>query len=487
MTRILIATILSVTAALSSASEAGSDLTPVVETRSQRLRTSLPSPTDQASLTAFLAQMPKGGDLHHHYSGAVYAETYLDWAKRKGMLIDPQTLMLGGQAPNSITIDSLRKNSVLHRKVLEAWSDLDYGNHYATSLPPDQQFFGTFGYFGAISNAFLADGLQEIKQRAILENVQYIESMLKSVDYRLADAEFDALVDSLRIRRDETGLRAALAKLQAKVSFDPVYPVQVGAFTRLVDSVHRGIDDSGFTMRYQTYVSRNSPPSVVFSNLMAAFKAAASDTLIVGVNIVGPENEVVAMRDEWLHVRMFLHMRNLYPNVRVAMHAGELRLGLVKPEDLTYHVNDAVFIARANRIGHGVDLAYERSPMELLSAMRGKNICLEANLTSNEFILGVSGSAHPIQLYRKAGVPVTLSTDDAGVSRNSLTSEYVLLATRYGLSYDEIKQIVLNSVECSFLSSGSRDRLRQQVLRRFQAFEQGFATGRILPVAHHQP
>ena len=36
---------------------------------------------DTAALTAFLTAMPKGGDLHNHLSGAVYAEKYLEWSK----------------------------------------------------------------------------------------------------------------------------------------------------------------------------------------------------------------------------------------------------------------------------------------------------------------------------------------------------------------------------------------------------------------------
>src|SRR6476620_842878 len=36
--------------------------------------------TDPTGLAAFLKDMPKGGDLHNHLSGAVYAETSLDWA-----------------------------------------------------------------------------------------------------------------------------------------------------------------------------------------------------------------------------------------------------------------------------------------------------------------------------------------------------------------------------------------------------------------------
>ena len=32
-----------------------------------------------AELTMLMTMLPKGGDIHHHYSGSIYAETYLDW------------------------------------------------------------------------------------------------------------------------------------------------------------------------------------------------------------------------------------------------------------------------------------------------------------------------------------------------------------------------------------------------------------------------
>src|SRR5215831_4881 len=32
------------------------------------------------ALEAFLREMPKGGDLHNHLSGSIYAESYLRWA-----------------------------------------------------------------------------------------------------------------------------------------------------------------------------------------------------------------------------------------------------------------------------------------------------------------------------------------------------------------------------------------------------------------------
>src|SRR5689334_23568619 len=44
-----------------------------------------------AELTMFFTQMPKGGDLHHHYSGAIYAETYVDFLDKQGYCVNKQT------------------------------------------------------------------------------------------------------------------------------------------------------------------------------------------------------------------------------------------------------------------------------------------------------------------------------------------------------------------------------------------------------------
>src|SRR3982750_2000682 len=47
---------------------------------------------------AFLLKMPKGGDLHNHLSGSVYAERYIEWAADKGLCVNQTTLALS-QAP----------------------------------------------------------------------------------------------------------------------------------------------------------------------------------------------------------------------------------------------------------------------------------------------------------------------------------------------------------------------------------------------------
>jgi adenosine deaminase len=94
---------------------------------------------------------------------------------------------------------------------------------------------------------------------------------------------------------------------------------------------------------------------------------------------------------------------------------------------------------------------YEDRPHELLKNMADKGVLVEINLTSNKVILGISGKQHPFSTYRNFGVPVGLSTDDEGVSRIDLTHEYVTAVETFGLTYPDLKEIVRNSLEYSFL------------------------------------
>jgi adenosine deaminase/adenosine deaminase CECR1 len=237
-------------------------------------------------------------------------------------------------------------------------------------------------------------------------------------------------------------------------------------------------------MRYQTYVVRLFSPSRVFSSMLAAFESAARGGKIVGVNIVGQESQMVSMRDYTLHMQMFRYLKKVYPKVNVAMHAGELALGDVPPEDLKYHIDQALNVAGAQRIGHGIDLAHETNAVGIMKTMRAKDIPVEINLTSNAFIEGVQGENHPITLYRKYGVPYVISTDDAGVTRHNLANEYVLFASRYKPSYAEVKKASYNSIRYSFLPDSDKQRLTRLLDARFARFESDVAALERTAVKH---
>jgi len=170
-------------------------------------------------------------------------------------------------------------------------------------------------------------------------------------------------------------------------------------------------------------------------------------------------------------------IRFLAKDVPVALHAGELWLGLVPPQDLTFHIRQAIEIGGARRIGHGVALAFEHDMAGLLAEMRARPVAVEINLTSNDVILNVRGKDHPLPAYLAAGVPVVISTDDAGVSRIDLTNEYFRAARDYGLDYRTLKAIARNALIHSFLDEGQKRSELDRFDRASAEFERSVANG----------
>jgi adenosine deaminase/adenosine deaminase CECR1 len=440
-----------------------------------------------AELTLFTNLMPKGADLHHHYSGAVYAETYLDWAAALKLCIyratdpalgvekfkvetQPQAM---SEAKKAVCagIDQVRADNGFYRELLTRWSDKDYDNHVHDQPPPDKQFFDTFGYFGAVSDFNYNLALKHLKARALDENLGYMETMLRGGPSLRNVADYSPLLDTLPADASAEQLDEALIRAFTYLRNDPATQQAITDYIRRHEEAAQGVDDDRFRLRFLSYVSRNSAPSVVFSSLYTSFVAATRSPLIVGVNIVGPENGIVAMRDYSLHMQMFAFLKRQFPQVKLAMHAGELVLGMVPPEGLRSHIREAVMVAGAERIGHGVDIAHEEGALELLALMKQRPVAVEVNLTSNAFILGVKDEAHPVKLYARHGVPFVLSTDDPGVSRNNLSREYLLYATRYKPDYAELKRLSYDSVRYSFLPANLKQEEITRLDRRFAAFE----------------
>jgi adenosine deaminase len=129
------------------------------------------------------------------------------------------------------------------------------------------------------------------------------------------------------------------------------------------------------------------------------------------------EDGATSMDDYAAHMRIVGYLHGLYPKVHISLHAGELAEGFVPPDGLCCHIRLAVEDAHAERIGQGLDVMDEDRPYDLLKEMAAKHVMVEITLTSNEVILGVKGKDHPLRIYRKYHVPVALSTDDEGVSR----------------------------------------------------------------------
>jgi adenosine deaminase len=143
----------------------------------------------QAELQYFFSQMPKGGDLHNHLTGSVYAETYFKIAIEAGMYLDTQTYKLyaADDAKKPASCIRLEPDMADLHAVYVQWQCIDHWSarnfqNYVQTLPPDEFFFGSFGIFGAADETaeYGITLLKELRARAALENVLYLEVMLTS-------------------------------------------------------------------------------------------------------------------------------------------------------------------------------------------------------------------------------------------------------------------------------------------------------------------
>jgi hypothetical protein len=296
--------------------------------------------------------------------------------------------------------------------------------------------------------------LAEVAARAARGQVRYLELMHTFGGLRVANlgaaVGWDDDLGRLRQRLLDAGLQDTLAAMSRELDADE-------ARRDAVLNCGASAPDSGcrVTERYLYQVLRALPRESVFAQILAGFELARRDRRFVGLNLVQPEDDRVAMGDYSLHMRMIAFLRTLYPDVPVALHAGELVPGLVPVEGLRFHVREAVGVAGARRIGHGVDVLHEDDPDALLRLMARRRVLVEINLTSNDVILGVTGGRHPLRAYLAYGVPVALSTDDEGVSRSEMTLEYRKAVEEQGVDYRTLKTMARNSLEHAFVEGAS--------------------------------
>ena len=412
-------------------------------------------------LRHFLTAMPKGGDLHSHLSGAIYAESYLAWAAEDGKCVDLESFVfMPGPCDGR---NDLRPVSEIYPggpqdvdgllvNVIDALSTRDYQRR---DLSGHQQFFSTFSRFYQASLGRQGDMLAEVTSRAAKQNIGYLE-LMHSPGMIAASLEAERNSDLARAYGERLDHRA-IEKI-AKAAIDEIDEME-DRRSILQQCKNKGAQKEGcsVSVRYLAQVIRTWKPEQVYAQTLLAFMLMEMDDRVVGLNYVAPEDHPVSLRDYRTHMSFIAELSKKFEGARqnVALHAGELTLGLVPPEHLGWHIRDAVRIAGAKRIGHGIDISYDPDMYQTLQLMAEGEVAVEINLTSNDVILGVSGKDHPISIYLENSVPITISTDDEGVSRINLTHEYQRAVETFDLGYETIKTISRNALQYSFLPGRS--------------------------------
>jgi adenosine deaminase len=118
---------------------------------------------------------------------------------------------------------------------------------------------------------------------------------------------------------------------------------------------------------------------------------------------------------------------------------------------------DAIELLGADRIDHGVRAAEDPALVERLAERRiPLGICPSSNLTLG---LYPDLGAHPIDRLFRAGVPVSINTDDPALLGLRLEGEYALCRDTFGWSDDEIRAIAGNSISASFADASRKQSL----------------------------
>lgn len=409
-------------------------------------------------LLAFLQEMPKGGDLHVHLSGAIYAESLIDWASENALCVDRTASKLIHAACDSCetykpkpSIRCAYQDHILYNQLVDAWS---MRNWHREEESGHDHFFGTFEKFGPAMDKHVGDAFAEVAARAAADHLQYVEVMHTADGGQAAilgtKIGWDDDFSKFRSLLLAGGLNDIVASVRAQNDADEARKKEV---------LHCGTAqaDPGceVTVRYLYQVLRGLPREQVFAQILLGFELTNADPRFVGFNLVMPEDYYVPMHDFDLHMRIIEALHKFYPATHISLHADELAMGLVPPEGLRFHVRESIERAGAERIGHGVAVMSEHDPIGLLEEMVKKGVLVEICLTSNDTILGISGDRHPLPIYMKYGVSLALATDDEGVSRTDMTHEYLRAVETYNLSYGELKRMARASLEHSFIPGES--------------------------------
>ena len=378
-------------------------------------------------LVAFLQKMPKGGDLHNHPAGANYSEVYLDLVMQKGYWFDCRSGRFTKEKPTHSeywSADDLRRDP---GKYARARAALSLSDPVLTNTSVHDHFFSTFGVMPDLEKKEKCRFLARLFIRNARANVSVLELMTMPPDREIMQQTLDEMAD------ETVGL--ALPRVSYVLNLDR---------NRIFDK--EKYDPESQRTAFRQFMER-------------AFAMAAADDRIGSLTLLAAE-------DGWISQTTFHDQmkaideiwRKTPPEKRpnINLHAGELTPEFATPEILANRIDESINLGHSQRIGHGTSIAWETRFTDLIRQMKKERTAVEMSFYSSQAVLGLDRpESHPFPVYWRSGVPVLLCTDDEGVLRTNLTLEYARAAQWYKLSYPQLKWLVYNTIEYSFVPGES--------------------------------
>lgn len=379
-------------------------------------------------LQKFLQAMPKGADLHLHASGAIPTEDLIEMAAKYHYCIQADFRLIPKDA-SCVDFADFILDPKRRAQIINAWSMDD--SHRLDAKSRAKHFFATFPKFDLMVKAHWPEVIAKVIAQAEAEQILYLEIMvsMQGNKPRANGQDFSQ-------RKD---VRAFIEQ-------------NIVAFRQLKSQVLQLIPKPKTDYALILEIKRNQDFAQFKLDAWEVFAIANAIPDVVGINLVQPEYAEFAQRDYKKQLKYLKWLTTRFMHRPLVLHAGEIPFDLASTQE--GHVALALTEVDPLRIGHGVSILCEKNHDQTLRHMRNANIAVEINLTSNAQILDIKGKDHPITAYLARKVPVVLSSDDPGVSRNHLSQEYYRAITEHHLSLKDILQINRNSLTYS-LQPGS--------------------------------
>ena len=204
-------------------------------------------------------------------------------------------------------------------------------------------------------------------------------------------------------------------------------------------------DRTGTEVRLIATAIRSHEPAanVTLAEVASRFR----DEGLTGFDLAGPE---AAFPDPALHTAAFDAAFD--GGLRVTVHAGEW--------GGPAQVRRAIRSVGPRRIAHGTPAGEDAALAQTLAVRRiALDLCPTSNVQAG---IVPSLEDHPLARLHRAGVAVTLSTDDTTVSDITLTEEYLRALDRIGLTLPELWAIDRRGLDVAFADEPTLVLLRQE-------------------------
>jgi adenosine deaminase CECR1 len=402
-------------------------------------------------LYAFLFDLPKGGDLHHHGGLSTVAEIWLDLAVKDQRNRFYTLTRFGNCAGDT---DALPRFYTIQRSTWQKLPQCFQGQYEAlndltpikraawiSALRIDQPGEGRNEFFELIVKRFgelskdpylASDVMVENMRQFGREHVRYLEAQLVPTGYIDRAGEPVPPDEVARIYAER--LSAEDAK-------------STGVIARLQDVI----------IRFLPHAEKNLEDAYAF--------VARHRDWWVGINMAGREDNEKGYALRFLET--YRKMRQTYSGIGLSIHGGEVDLP-------GRQVHDTLLLG-ATRIGHGLNLITDPDTMLL---MRDRRALVEINLVSNRLLEYFPDlTKHPFPEYLRTGIPVCLNTDDRGSWDSNMTDEYYTAVTTYNLSWPEVVQLGRNSLEWAFADDALKRKLLHEYDEETAAFEDKYEIG----------